>query len=41
MVPDRCYAGVYEATIEDCKEHGALDPKTMVCTKRGFDGAKS
>ncbi|WP_293881380.1 MULTISPECIES: NADP-dependent isocitrate dehydrogenase [unclassified Sphingobacterium] len=29
MVPDRCYAGVYEATIEDCKEHGALDPKTM------------
>jgi len=29
MVPDRCYAGVYEATIEDCKDHGALDPKTM------------
>ncbi len=29
MVPDRCYAGVYEATIEDCKEHGAIDPKTM------------
>ncbi len=29
LVPDRCYAGVYEATIEDCKEHGALDPKTM------------
>ncbi|MGE8428690.1 MAG: NADP-dependent isocitrate dehydrogenase [Sphingobacterium sp.] len=29
MVPDRCYAGVYEATIEDCKEHGALDPQTM------------
>lgn len=29
MVPDRCYAGVYEATIEDCKEHGTLDPKTM------------
>lgn len=29
MIPDRCYAGVYEATIEDCKEHGALDPKTM------------
>lgn len=29
MVPDRCYAGVYEATIEDCKAHGALDPKTM------------
>ncbi|MFU1856466.1 NADP-dependent isocitrate dehydrogenase [Sphingobacterium sp. NGMCC 1.201703] len=29
MVPDRSYAGVYEATIEDCKIHGALDPKTM------------
>ena len=29
MIPDRCYAGVYAATIEDCKEHGALDPKTM------------
>jgi isocitrate dehydrogenase len=29
MVPDRSYAGVYEATIEDCKTHGALDPKTM------------
>ncbi|WP_104381508.1 NADP-dependent isocitrate dehydrogenase [Sphingobacterium sp. HMA12] len=29
MVPDRSYAGVYEATIEDCKAHGALDPKTM------------
>ncbi|MNG70860.1 Isocitrate dehydrogenase [NADP] [compost metagenome] len=29
MVPDRSYAGVYEATIEDCKANGALDPKTM------------
>lgn len=29
IIPDRCYAGVYEATIEDCKEHGALDPTTM------------
>ncbi len=29
MVPDRSYAGVYEATIEDCKVNGALDPKTM------------
>ena len=23
------YAGVYEAVIKDCKEHGALDPRTM------------
>jgi isocitrate dehydrogenase len=29
MIPDRCYAGVYQATIEDCKAHGALDPRTM------------
>ncbi|TDQ79686.1 NADP-dependent isocitrate dehydrogenase [Sphingobacterium yanglingense] len=29
MIPDRSYAGVYEAMIEDCKENGALDPKTM------------
>jgi isocitrate dehydrogenase len=29
MIPDRCYAGVYDATIEDCKQHGALDPATM------------
>jgi isocitrate dehydrogenase len=29
LIPDRCYAGVYQATIEDCKANGALDPKTM------------
>jgi isocitrate dehydrogenase len=29
MIPDRCYAGVYDATVEDCKKHGALDPATM------------
>ncbi|HLW41612.1 MAG TPA: NADP-dependent isocitrate dehydrogenase [Flavobacterium sp.] len=29
IIPDRCYAGVYQATIEDCKEKGALDPTTM------------
>jgi len=29
MIPDRCYAGVYTATIEDCKAHGAFDVKTM------------
>lgn len=29
VIPDRCYAGVYVATIEDCKQHGAFDPKTM------------
>lgn len=29
MIPDRCYAGVYQATIDFCKEHGAFDPSTM------------
>jgi isocitrate dehydrogenase len=29
MIPDRCYAGVYQATIEFCKEHGAFDVTTM------------
>ncbi|MFC6840405.1 NADP-dependent isocitrate dehydrogenase [Xanthomonas theicola] len=29
LIPDRCYAGVYQAVIEDCKRHGALDPATM------------
>ncbi|QYD67116.1 NADP-dependent isocitrate dehydrogenase [Paraburkholderia edwinii] len=29
VIPDRCYAGVYQATIEDCKQHGPFDPITM------------
>ncbi|MEL0067765.1 MAG: NADP-dependent isocitrate dehydrogenase [Gammaproteobacteria bacterium] len=29
VIPDRSYAGVYQATIDFCKENGALDPKTM------------
>ena len=29
MIPDRCYARVYQAVIEDCKKHGAFDPTTM------------
>lgn len=29
IIPDRCYAGVYQATIDFCKANGALDPKTM------------
>jgi isocitrate dehydrogenase len=29
MIPDRSYAGIYQATIEDCKEHGAFDVATM------------
>jgi len=29
VIPDRAYATLYQATIEDCKAHGAFDPKTM------------
>jgi isocitrate dehydrogenase len=29
MIPDRCYARIYQVVIEDCKQHGAFDPKTM------------
>ncbi len=29
VIPDRCYAGIYQAVIDDCKAHGAFDPATM------------
>ncbi|CCQ11797.1 Isocitrate dehydrogenase [NADP] [Pseudoalteromonas luteoviolacea B = ATCC 29581] len=29
VIPDRCYSGVYQATIDFCKENGAFDPRTM------------
>ena len=29
VIPDRCYATIYQATIEDCKQNGAFDPTTM------------
>jgi len=29
VIPDRSYAGVYQAVIEDCIAHGAFDPATM------------
>lgn len=29
LIPDRCYAGVYQAVFDFCKEHGAFDPTTM------------
>jgi isocitrate dehydrogenase len=28
-IPDSSYAGVYQAVIEDCQQHGAYDPSTM------------
>jgi len=29
MIPDRSYAGFYQAAIDDMKKNGALDPRTM------------
>jgi isocitrate dehydrogenase len=29
VIPDSSYSGVYSATIDFCKEHGAFDPRTM------------
>ncbi len=29
MIPDRSYATLYQAVIEDCKEHGAFDPASL------------
>jgi isocitrate dehydrogenase len=29
MIPDRCYARIYQVAIDDCKKNGAFDPRTM------------
>ena len=29
VIPDRCYAGIYQATIDFCKKNGAFEPTTM------------
>jgi isocitrate dehydrogenase len=29
VIPDRSYARLYQTVIDDCKAHGAFDPKTM------------
>jgi isocitrate dehydrogenase len=29
LIPDSCYAGIYQSTIDFCRNQGALDPKTM------------
>ena len=29
MVPDRCYATIYQEVVDDCKKHGPFDPATM------------
>jgi isocitrate dehydrogenase len=29
LIPDRCYAGIYQAVFDDCRSRGAFDPVTM------------
>ncbi len=29
VIPDSCYAGVYQTVIDFCRKHGAFDPRTM------------
>ena len=29
MIPDRCYATIYQTIIEDCQKHGAFNPATV------------
>ncbi len=29
LIPDRCYAGIYQECMAFCREHGAFDPATM------------
>jgi isocitrate dehydrogenase len=29
IIPDRCYAGIYQVVIDDCKKNGAFNPSTM------------
>jgi len=29
LVPDRCYAAIYQAVFDDCRANGAYDPRTM------------
>ncbi len=29
MIPDRCYAAIYQAMVEDCQNYGQFDPSTM------------
>ena len=42
LVPDRCYAGVYQETINFCREHGAFDPATMgTCPNVGLMAQKA
>lgn len=42
MIPDRSYAGVYQETIDFCRENGAFDPSTMgTCPNVGLMAQKA
>jgi len=42
MIPDRCYAGVYQETIDFCRQNGAFDPATMgTCPNVGLMAQKA
>lgn len=42
MIPDRCYAGIYQETIDFCRENGAFDPATMgTCPNVGLMAQKA
>ena len=41
VLPDCCYAGVYQVVIDDCRANGAFDPSTMGSVpERRPDGAE-
>ncbi|MDB6093323.1 MAG: isocitrate dehydrogenase [Verrucomicrobia bacterium] len=29
LIPDSCYAGIYQVTVDFCRKNGAFDPRTM------------
>src|SRR5690554_2952092 len=42
LIPDRCYAGIYQETLDFCRENGAFDPATMgTCPNVGLMAQKA
>jgi len=42
VIPDRCYAGIYDVIIKDCQKHGAFDVSSMGATSNvGLMAAKA
>ena len=41
LIPDRCYAGIYQAVVDFCRENGEFNPATMGSVPNvGIDGSK-